>query len=142
MLFVAPFVDPRRPFRLLHFDLLVLLSFGVAQLFFNKGDIDVWVPAVYPPRCTCSCACCCPASGRASVRRRWCRTRTIPGRGRLWLLALFRIVDVVDSAVIDVGYAGRRSRSDHARPATVRAQRDYGDTYGPFAYLTYIPFAS
>ncbi len=48
LLFLAPFFDPRRPFRLLHLDLLVLLSFGIAQLLFNEGKLDVWVPAVYP----------------------------------------------------------------------------------------------
>ena len=37
LLFLAPFVDPRRPFRLLHLDLLVLLGFGVSHVFFNRG---------------------------------------------------------------------------------------------------------
>ena len=45
---MAPFVDPRRPFRLLHLDLLVLLGFGVSEYFFNKGNVDVSVPLVYP----------------------------------------------------------------------------------------------
>jgi hypothetical protein len=39
LLFLAPFFDPRRPFRLLHLDLLVLLSFGVAQKLFNDGKL-------------------------------------------------------------------------------------------------------
>ena len=37
VLFLAPFVDPRRPFRLLHLDLLVLLAFGASHVFFNRG---------------------------------------------------------------------------------------------------------
>ena len=44
LLFVAPFVDPRRPRRLLHLDLAVLLLFGASQYFFNRGEIHVSVP--------------------------------------------------------------------------------------------------
>src|SRR5215217_6863577 len=48
LLFVLPFLDPRRPFRLLHLDLLVLLGFGVSHLFFNRGEIGISVPLAYP----------------------------------------------------------------------------------------------
>nr|MBA2629408.1 hypothetical protein [Thermoleophilaceae bacterium] len=48
LLFLAPFIDPRRPFRLLHLDLLVLLAFGASHVFFNRGEIDTSVPLVYP----------------------------------------------------------------------------------------------
>src|SRR4051794_30802776 len=48
LLFLAPFFDPRRPFRLLHLDLLMLLAFGVSQLFFNQGLVLASVPLVYP----------------------------------------------------------------------------------------------
>ena len=44
LLFLAPFVDPRRPFRLLHLDLAVLLGFGASQYFFNQRQIDASVP--------------------------------------------------------------------------------------------------
>jgi len=37
LLFVAPFVDPRRPLRMLHLDLLVLVSFGFSVAFFNDA---------------------------------------------------------------------------------------------------------
>ena len=39
LLFLVPFVDVRRARRLLHLDLLVLLSLGVSYFFFNRGDI-------------------------------------------------------------------------------------------------------
>ena len=46
---VAPFFDPRRPFRMLHLDLLVLVGgFGVSHFFFNRGEIGTAVPLVYP----------------------------------------------------------------------------------------------
>ena len=48
ILFVAPFVDPRRPLRLLHLDLLVLVGFGVSVAFFNDANLDVSVPLVAP----------------------------------------------------------------------------------------------
>jgi hypothetical protein len=49
VLFFAPFFDWRRPVRLLHVDLLVLLSFSVSLAFFNHGRIYVSTPAAYPP---------------------------------------------------------------------------------------------
>src|SRR6266508_4842471 len=48
LVFLAPFVDVRRPFRLLHLDLLVLLAFGASHYFFNRGEIGVSAPLVYP----------------------------------------------------------------------------------------------
>ena len=49
LLFVAPFVDPRRPFRMIHLDLLVIVvGFGISHYFFNRGEIDIAVPLVYP----------------------------------------------------------------------------------------------
>ena len=46
--FFVAFFDPRRPLRLLHLDLLVLLSFSLSHVFFNRGEIDTSVPLVYP----------------------------------------------------------------------------------------------
>ena len=46
--FFVPFFDRRRPFRLLHLDLLVLLSFSLSHVFFNRGEIYTSVPLVYP----------------------------------------------------------------------------------------------
>ena len=41
VLFLVPFVDLRRPFRLLHLDLLVLLGFGVSHIYFNRGELSL-----------------------------------------------------------------------------------------------------
>src|SRR5436190_3032738 len=49
ILFVAPFVDPRRPLRIRHLDLLVLCSFSVSLAFFSHGNINASVPLAYPP---------------------------------------------------------------------------------------------
>ena len=49
VLFLLPFFDPRRPFRMVHLDLLVLLAFAASHFYFNEGDIDMSVPLAYPP---------------------------------------------------------------------------------------------
>jgi hypothetical protein len=49
LLFMLPFVNFRRPFSLLHLDLLVLLSFSVSLAFFNHAHIYASVPLIYPP---------------------------------------------------------------------------------------------
>ena len=67
VLFLLPFVDPRRPFRLLHLDLLVLLAFGVSHVFFNRGEIGVSVPLVYPVLLYLLVRMLLAASGRASA---------------------------------------------------------------------------
>ena len=48
-LFFIPFFNFRKPFRLLHLDLLVLLSFSISLALFNHAHIYGSVPAVYPP---------------------------------------------------------------------------------------------
>ena len=46
--FLVPFVDPRRPLRMLHLDVLVLAAFGISVAFFNDAQIGISVPLVYP----------------------------------------------------------------------------------------------
>jgi len=44
VLFIAPFVDPRRPLRALHFDLLALVALGVSLVPFARGDLEWSTP--------------------------------------------------------------------------------------------------
>jgi Glycosyltransferase family 87 len=145
LLFMAPFVDPRRPFRLVHLDLLVLLSFGISQLYFNAGNIDVSVPLVYPPLLY--------LLGRllfAGFRPRERREPLIPYAKASWLwvglalLIAFRIgLNVVDSRVIDVGYASAVGADRIMSGAELYVFNSiHGDTYGPFNYLSYVPFVA
>ena len=46
IVFVAPFL--RRPLRMLHLDLAVLLAFSVSYAFFGAANLDVSVPSAYP----------------------------------------------------------------------------------------------
>jgi hypothetical protein len=48
-LFFVPFFDWRKPLRLEHLDLLVLLSFSASLAFFNHANIYASVPLTYPP---------------------------------------------------------------------------------------------
>jgi Glycosyltransferase family 87 len=148
LLFVVPFVDPRRPFRWLHLDLLVLSAFSVSLAFFNHADVYASVPIVYP------------LLGYLLLRMLaigWRRRRgPEPEPLRLlvpasWLavaivfLLGFRIgLNLTDSNVIDVGYAGviGADRIADGTPLYGGFPKDneHGDTYGPVTYEAYVPF--
>jgi hypothetical protein len=147
VLFVLPFVDLRRPFRLLHLDLLVLLSFGVSHLFFNRGEIGLSAPLVYPVLLYLLVRVLV-----AGFRPRERRGPLIPHVPVAWLaiavvfLAAFRIgLNIANSNVIDVGYAGvigaDRIVDGHSLYGDgFSPDVEHGDTYGPVDYLLYIPF--
>jgi glycosyl transferase family 87 len=147
VLFLLPFVDFRRPLRLLHLDLLVLLAFGLSHVFFNRGEIGLSVPLVYPVLLY--------LLGRllyAGFRPRERRGPLVPHVPLTWLmvgvvfLAAFRVgLNVVDSHVIDVGYAGvigadRTVDGDSLYGDGFSDDVEHGDTYGPVNYLLYVPF--
>ncbi len=151
LLFLAPFFDPRRPFRLLHLDLLVMLSFGVSQIFFNRGEIGVSVPLVYPVLAYLFVRMLAAGFRRDGERER--RDRLIPW-APAWLLVaaiavlvVFRVgVSVAEDNVIDVGYAGvigaeRIAHGEDLYDADYwRTTQVRGDVYGPVDYLAYVPF--
>ncbi len=148
ILFMGPFFDFRRPFSLLHLDLLVLLSFSVSLAFFNHAHIYASVPLVYPPLLYLL------VRMLALTRRE--RPGREPGPLRLrvpvaWLalgvvfLIGFRIaLNVTDSNVIDVGYAGviGGERIVDGKPlyGSFPSSNEHGDTYGPVNYEAYVPF--
>jgi Glycosyltransferase family 87 len=147
LLFLAPFVDVRRPFRLLHLDLLVLLAFGVSHVFFNRGEIGISTPLAYPVLLY--------LLGRvllAAFRGRAASGPLVPHApltllvvGLVFLVS-FRIgLNVADSNVIDVGYAGVIGADRIADGQALYGDGfsedvERGDTYGPVNYLLYVPF--
>jgi Glycosyltransferase family 87 len=147
LLFLAPFVDLRRPLRLLHLDLLVLLGFGLSHVFFNRGEIGVSAPLVYPVLLYLLARVI-----YAGFRPRERPGRLVPHFPLVWLtmglvfLAAFRIgLNIVDSNVIDVGYAGvvgadRIVDGDPLYGEGFSGDVEHGDTYGPVNYLLYVPF--
>ena len=147
VLFLAPFVDPRRPLRLIHLDLLALLAFGASHVFFNRGEIETSVPLVYPVLLY--------LLGRllwAGLRPTERRDRLLPLVPATWLLVAlvalvgFRVgLNLVESNVIDVGYAGvigadRIADGDPLYGSGFSEDVERGDTYGPLTYLFYVPF--
>ncbi len=143
LLFLAPFVDPRRPFRLLHLDLLVLLSFGISQYFFIRGNVAVSVPLVYPIMGYLALR-----TALAGFRPRARREKLMPYARTSWLvvglvaLMIFRVgLNVVDSNVMDVGFASVVGADRMTSKEELYVDNDiHGDTYGPVNYLAYVPF--
>jgi hypothetical protein len=150
VLFVAPFVTPRRPRRLLHLDLLVLSAFSVSLAFFNAAEVDTSVPLVYP------------LLAYLLARMLWIGLRHRCAEDELrrplellvpvsWIavalvfLVGFRVaLNVTSSNVIDVGYAGvigadRLADGDELYGA-FPSDNASGDTYGPVVYEAYVPF--
>jgi hypothetical protein len=143
-LFVLLLIDWRRPFRLAHLDLLVLVAgFGVSHYFFNRGEIGLSVPLAYP------------ALLYLLTRTLWLAFRggdglrpSVPAK---WLAVVlvaligFRIgLNVADSNVIDVGYSGVIGADliTDGEPlyGDFPDDNQAGDTYGPVAYSFYVPF--
>jgi len=147
LLFVAPFFDPRRPFRLLHLDLAILLSFSVSQFFFNRGEIVLSVPLVYPVL-----GYLFVRMLLAGFRPRKLEGPLIPVAPVRWLaiaavaLAIFRVgLNIADSQVIDIGFAGvvgadRIAAGEDVYDGDFTPLIDRGDSYGPANYLLYLPF--
>lgn len=143
-IFLLGLVDWRRLWRVANLDLVVLLGFGVSHFFFNRAEIGVSVPLVYPVLLY--------LLGRSL----WIGWR---GRGEglrpvwpaMWLVVAalflmgFRVgLNVADAGAIDVGYAGvvGADRISHGEPIYANFPSDIsqGDTYGPVNYLAYVPF--
>ncbi len=150
-LFLVPFipwrrVEGRRQWSLLHLDLLVLLAFSISLAFFNHALIGISVPLVYPFLLYLLVRMLLLAFGRGRPR-----TPLRLGIPVSWVvvgvvfLVGFRIgLNVVNSNVIDVGYAGviGADKLIHGKNLYGNWPSDnaYGDTYGPVNYYAYVPF--
>ena len=118
----------RRPFRLLHLDLLVLLAFGVSHFFFNRGEIGD-VGAARVPGAAVPAGARAARGGfrpRARGRARWCRTRRLTLAGARRCVFLVGVPDRAERGRLERDrrrLRGRdRRRPDHRRrPALRRA---------------------
>jgi hypothetical protein len=143
-LFLIGLVDWRRPWRVASLDLIVLLGFGISHYFFNRGEIGVSVPLVYPVLLY--------LLARAlwiGLRGTGVGIRPVWRASLLLLAALFLMgfrvgLNMADSGVIDVGYASvvGADRVSHGEPLYDNFPGDVsqGDTYGQVNYLAYVPF--
>jgi hypothetical protein len=150
LLFAVPFFNFRRPFSLANLDLLALLSLSVSLAFFNHANIYASVPLAYPPLLylLARMLALLRRSPTHGVRRAPALRLLVPTS---WLavavvfLLGFRVaLNVTDSNVIDVGYAGviGAQRIVDGRPlyGSYPSDNEHGDTYGPFNYEAYVPF--
>jgi hypothetical protein len=145
VIFFCGLLDWRRPWRIVHLDLLVLLSFGISHAFFNQGEIGLSVPLAYPPLIYLLARMLWIGfRGRSSGLR--------PSAPIVWLvvgaafLLAFRMtLNIADSGVIDVGYSGviGADRITHGEPiygdGAFPDDNQTGDTYGPANYYAYVP---
>ena len=151
LIFVAGLWDFRRWRKWVHLDLLVLLSFGISQAFFNAAEIDVSVPLYYPPLVY------------LLLRMLWIGFRGVGRDGgtmeglrpsastRLLLIGVILLVglrlagNLADSGVVDVGYAGvigadKITSAEPIYDGSFPDDNPTGDTYGPANYFAYVPF--
>ena len=144
LLFLLPFGDWRRPFRLLHLDALVLLSFGVSYALFDHGHFSTGVWLVYPPLIYLLVRML--AIGLRRVRPAMPPVydcRGVLGAGVLLLVAARIALSLANPGVVDVGYASLLGAARAAHGLSLYyntpAMTHY-DTYGPINYLVYVPF--
>jgi hypothetical protein len=144
LVFLLGLVDWRRLRRVANLDLLVLLGFGVSHYFFNRAEIGLSVPLVYPVLAYLLGRCLW-----IGLRGRGEGLRPVWPVAWMVVAALFLIgfrvgLNVADSGAIDVGYAGvvGADRIAHGEPIydNFPADVSQGDTYGPVNYLAYLPF--
>jgi hypothetical protein len=156
-LFIAPFLPwrrrrlpgggrERRAWSLLHVDLLALLGLSISLALFNNAKIGLSTPAIYPFMLYLLVRMLLLGFGRGRPRQplRLFVPVSWLAIGVIFLVG-FRVgLNVVNSNVIDVGYAGviGANKVLHDRPLYGNWPKDnsQGDTYGPVAYYAYVPF--
>jgi hypothetical protein len=145
LVFFAPFFPWRRRPTLWHLDLAMLLFFSVSIAFFNHANVGMSVPLTYPPLLYFLARLLLLAAGKGRAREplrilvpvSWLIVGTI-------FLVGFRVgLNIANSNVIDVGYAGvigaDKLIHHHKLYGDFPSNNPNGDTYGPVNYYTYIP---
>ena len=146
LLFLLPFLDPRRPWRILHLDALVLLSLLGSYLLFDHAKLVPAVWMVYPPLLYLAGAHAVDRLGLGVRRRRpWTelspRSRTGAPHRLVALVAARIVLSLVAHTVVDTGYASViGAHRIIAGQSLYWNSGAHGDTYGPIAYLAYVPF--
>jgi hypothetical protein len=136
----------RRRLTLLHLDLVMLLGFSVSLGLFNNADIGLSVPLVYPFLVYILVRMLLLAFGRGVPREPLALAVPLPWllSGLVFLLGLRIGLNIMNSNVIDVGYAGvigaDKLIHGHLLYGLWPKDNAFGDTYGPLAYYAYVPF--
>lgn len=141
-IFLLPFARP--PFRRAHFDLLVLVSLEISFFIAAHGNVWLATPLLYPPLLyfVFRLVSLARSGGRDAGLDSWMPTR--------WLVVSLVLVlagryayDAIDGFVSDVGYASLYGADSIKHGYDIYSSAPASgnlDTYGPFAYLAYVPF--
>jgi len=148
VLFLVPFVDPRRPLRLIHLDLLALLAFSASLFFFNKAMIELSVGLVYPVLAYVFLRMLIAGFMPSESRERLLpfAPRGLLVAGIVALVAFHTAYVATEGKVIDVGLAGvigadRLTHGDDVYgEGSSSGMPIRGDVYGPVNYIAYVPF--
>jgi Glycosyltransferase family 87 len=156
-LFLLPFLEVRSPPRMLHLDLLVLLSFVVALGCWE--NMRTWpVLLIYPPLIyLCLRMVFLAGVGRSAGERSHAPVRPRLLLGRSWLVAgiivlaglhvSWALEGRVSTDVAEGGVQGAQNIA-HGRPLYSDPHLSAGsmdphlDTYGPLNYEAYLPFTA
>ena len=149
LIFFIGLFDWRNPRRIAHLDLLALTAgLGLSHFFFNRGEIGLSVPLVYPVLIWLFARMVWLGTSRGGRNPGGGLNPSLPV-GLLAVVALFLIgvriaFNMADSNVIDVGYAGVIGGDLLSSGRTLYGNFPVdianGDTYGPLSYLAYVPF--
>jgi hypothetical protein len=152
LLFLLPFIDPRRPFRLLHLDLLVLVAAGLGPLTLNVTDDQPRGSLVLT---LVSLGYLLARLLHGGFRPRGGSGRLVPLLPATWLLvalvllvgfrvgyALMDRQPVTDVGVASLLGADRIAEGRELYDATLDSATPFAhpDSYGPALYLLYVPF--
>lgn len=143
LLFMLPFLDPRRPWRIAHLDGLAILGFLISWVLLAQAQLKPAVWMAYPPLIYLLVRLTMVGFGRGLTSGRLApllsmRTLLI---GLPLLIAARIVLSLIGHQEIDVGYASviGAYRITHHLPIYY-ADPNHGDTYGPITYLAYVPF--
>ena len=145
LLFLVPFLDPRRLRRLVRLDALLVLSLLASYLLFIHAHLEAAVWLIYPPLIALLVRMLIIGFRRPTARLPAFAEGLLSDRllsGGLLVLVVARVaLSLANAGVIDVGYASviGAHRLVHGQ-SLYYAAAAHSDTYGPIMYLAYAPF--
>jgi hypothetical protein len=143
LLFLLPFFDPRRLWRMAHLDALAVLAFLASYVVLSQGHMESAIWLVYPPLIYLLLRLIRVgmAHGKPGQRLAPLLSTRILLIGLPLLLIARVALSLLSHEEIDIGYESviGAFRVLHHLPMYYN-DLNHGDTYGPFAYLAYVPF--
>jgi hypothetical protein len=146
LLFLLPFLDLRRLWRMATLDALAVLSFLVSYGLFNSVHLEAGVWLAYPPLLYLAARMAWIGFGRARPGApRGASSPVLSNRllavGLLAIIAGRLALAIASHAISDVGVSSivGGHRILDGLPLYY-AGSGHADTYGPIAYLAYVPF--